>query len=45
MSAFVRDALGGGCSVGVPPDNLGFRLVKEPNWLDQARALMTWRVG
>lgn len=34
MSTFVRDALGGGCSVGVPPDNLGFRLVREPHWLE-----------
>ena len=28
MSVFVRDAKGGGCSVGAPPDNLGFRLVR-----------------
>jgi formylglycine-generating enzyme required for sulfatase activity len=33
MSAFVRDAPGGGCSVGVPPDNLGFRLVRDPSGL------------
>ncbi len=26
---FVRDAKGGGCAVGTPPDNLGFRLVRE----------------
>jgi formylglycine-generating enzyme required for sulfatase activity len=32
MSAFVRDPKGGGCSVGTPPDNLGFRLVKETRW-------------
>ncbi|HTN63587.1 MAG TPA: SUMF1/EgtB/PvdO family nonheme iron enzyme [Devosia sp.] len=32
MSAFVRDARGGGCSAGLPPDNLGFRLVRERNW-------------
>lgn len=30
MNVFVRDARGGGCSVGAPPDNLGFRLVREP---------------
>ena len=30
MSNFIRDAMGGGCSAGVPPDNLGFRLVREP---------------
>ena len=29
MSAFVRDGRGGACSVGAPPDNLGFRLVRE----------------
>jgi formylglycine-generating enzyme required for sulfatase activity len=38
MSAFVRDALGGGCSVGAPPDNLGFRLVRVPSWLAFARS-------
>lgn len=32
MTVFVRDARGGGCSVGVPPDNLGFRLVKQAPW-------------
>lgn len=30
MSNFIRDATGGGCSAGIPPDNLGFRLVREP---------------
>jgi len=34
MSAFVRDALSGGCAVGTPPDHLGFRLVRETNWHD-----------
>ena len=34
MNVFVRDAMGGGCSVGVPPDNLGFRLVRERGILD-----------
>lgn len=32
MSAFVRDARGGACSMGLPPDNLGFRLVREVPW-------------
>lgn len=32
MNVFVRDARGGGCSVGVPPANLGFRLVRETPW-------------
>ena len=27
MSDFIRDAVAGGCSVGPPPTNLGFRLV------------------
>jgi formylglycine-generating enzyme required for sulfatase activity len=26
---FVRDAKSGGCAVGIPPDNLGIRLVRE----------------
>lgn len=30
MSNFVRDGVSGGCAVGTPPDNLGFRLVREP---------------
>ena len=30
MSNFVRDGMSGGCAVGLPPDNLGFRLVREP---------------
>jgi formylglycine-generating enzyme required for sulfatase activity len=34
MNVFVRDAMGGGCSAGVPPDNLGFRLVRERGALD-----------
>lgn len=33
LSGFVRDALGGGCSTGAPPDNLGFRLVRDPSWI------------
>ena len=32
MSSFVRNPKGGGCSVGVPPDNVGFRLVKDTRW-------------
>jgi formylglycine-generating enzyme required for sulfatase activity len=43
MSAFVRDAVGGGCSIGAPPDNLGFRLVRETSWAQRAeRALQAW---
>lgn len=29
ISAFIRDAKAGGCSVGAPPSHLGFRLVLE----------------
>ena len=32
VTYFIRDAKAGGCAVGVPPDNLGFRLVLEPKW-------------
>ena len=36
VTDFIRDARAGGCAVGVPPDNLGFRLVREPNsWMSQ----------
>ncbi len=35
VSDFIRDPRGGGCAVGAPPSNLGFRLVREelPGWL------------
>jgi formylglycine-generating enzyme required for sulfatase activity len=29
VTDFIRDATGGGCAVGKPPSNLGFRLVRE----------------
>jgi hypothetical protein len=34
VSDFIRDARAGGCAVGVPPSNLGFRLVRDaaPAW-------------
>ncbi|MER9216882.1 formylglycine-generating enzyme family protein [Mesorhizobium sp. M0663] len=33
MSNFVSDGKSGGCAVGTPPDNLGFRLVRDhPGW-------------
>lgn len=35
MSAFVRDAQGGGCTIGAPPDNLGFRLVRDRSWWEK----------
>jgi len=47
MSSFVRIPKGGGCSVGSPPDNLGFRLVRQHGLLeglkDWARRAMTDR--
>jgi formylglycine-generating enzyme required for sulfatase activity len=32
MSDFVREPKGGGCSVGTPPDNLGFRVIRDGRW-------------
>ena len=29
LTDFIRDARAGGCTTGVPPNNLGFRLVVE----------------
>lgn len=40
-SYFIRDPKSGGCSVGLPPDNLGFRLVRRPAWYEQ----MLHRIG
>jgi formylglycine-generating enzyme required for sulfatase activity len=34
MSTFVRNPKGGGCSVGSPPDNLGFRLVRRLSFIE-----------
>ena len=34
VTDFIRDARAGGCAAGLPPSNLGFRLVREPRaWL------------
>ena len=43
MSAFVRDPKGGGCAVGTPPANLGFRLVRDDRWY--ASLLRKLRIG
>jgi hypothetical protein len=32
MTDFIRDPRTGGCASGVPPANLGFRLVVEERW-------------
>jgi formylglycine-generating enzyme required for sulfatase activity len=42
-SFFIRDAKSGGCSVGIPPDNLGFRLVRRPAWHEQLLARLLTR--
>jgi formylglycine-generating enzyme required for sulfatase activity len=39
MSNFIRDGKSGGCAVGLPPDNLGFRLVRERSGLFGARGI------
>lgn len=31
MTYFIRDGRSGGCSAGAPPENLGFRLVRQPS--------------
>lgn len=42
MSFFIRDGKSGGCAAGLPPDNLGIRLVRErPSMLSAFKAL--WR--
>lgn len=40
MSFFIRNPKAGGCSVATPPDNLGFRLVREQGWRDRLRGLL-----
>lgn len=46
MSNFVRDGRSGGCAVGTPPENLGFRLVREePTPLAALRARLLETLG
>jgi len=47
VTDFIRDPRSGGCTVGTPPSNLGFRLVADIGatqglraWLDQARRFL-----
>ena len=40
MSNFVRNGKSGGCAVGTPPENLGFRLVREAPKFPAVRALL-----
>ena len=37
MSSFVRNPKGGGCTVGSPPDNLGFRLIRRQSFFESVR--------
>ncbi|WP_454747615.1 SUMF1/EgtB/PvdO family nonheme iron enzyme [Ciceribacter selenitireducens] len=41
LSAFIRDPKSGGCSVGTPPDNVGFRLIRDDSWY--ARLVFAFR--
>lgn len=42
MSNFIRDGKSGGCAVGLPPDNLGFRLVRDrPGFLRKMLDLLS----
>ncbi len=44
MTLFVRDPKSGGCSVATPPDHLGFRLVRQPEWREQVVASLRNRL-
>lgn len=42
ITDFIRDARAGGCAAGVPPSNLGFRLVREQNsWMSHLTSGLT----
>lgn len=46
VSDFIRDARAGGCAAGIPPANLGFRLVRDQrgwNWLKIVRSALDAR--
>jgi len=40
MTDFIRDPSGGGCAVGKPPSNLGFRLVRENGLWDWLQSII-----
>lgn len=44
LTLFERNPRTGGCSVGTPPDNIGFRLVREPEG-GLGRDIYQWLVG
>ena len=42
VTDFIRDARAGGCAAGVPPSNLGFRLVREQDsWIGRLASGLT----
>ena len=46
MSNFIRDGKSGGCAVGLAPDNLGFRLIREaPSLVGYVRLLWLRSMG
>jgi len=42
MTFFIQDAKSGGCSVGAPPDHLGFRLVRDDLPLFSIKRIRNW---
>lgn len=42
IPSFLRDASGGGCAIGLPPDYLGFRLVHEEPSAMSIKGLKAW---
>jgi formylglycine-generating enzyme required for sulfatase activity len=42
MSDFIRDARAGGCSIGTPPRNLGFRIVRDDDPWGVGPPLSVW---
>src|SRR5450631_3745472 len=38
LTDFIRNARAGGCTAGLPPSNLGFRLVLDDGWRRRLRA-------
>jgi formylglycine-generating enzyme required for sulfatase activity len=42
MSDFIRDARAGGCSIGTPPRNLGFRVVRDDDPWGVGPRLSVW---
>jgi formylglycine-generating enzyme required for sulfatase activity len=46
VTDFIRDARAGGCASGVPPSNLGFRLVRDPaSWIGRVTASLNRALG